>query len=243
MYPLKLFGITAHYNNLVLRERFLLLLSVSSVIYLLWFFLLEANITEEINLLKIDNSYLENKIKNQEAELGVFLKDKPELDKNFSSLLVVNAKVDEQLYASFGDGEGTLLAIVDDFLKEAKNIVVDEVVFLPKVLIKELSPVADAKQLFDIASIKQSLDKKSIDAVDNSYNYGIRNEYQARGIYRFSVSLTLSGLDLGIIKSLKKMELNDVVFFDSIVVKKIGSQINRQSDSQINVIFYVLGIG
>ena len=46
------------FNGLSLRERFFILLSVFSVIYLLWFFLFGKNIKEDIDLLHIDNVYI-----------------------------------------------------------------------------------------------------------------------------------------------------------------------------------------
>jgi hypothetical protein len=235
----------AHYNSLALRERFLLLLSMLAVIYLLWFFLFEKNIKAAASLLQVDNVYLETKITSREIEDSRALKNEPVMASQIDSLLAINAAVDEALKVYSSNGESTLLAVIDNFLSEypqsKKAIVIDEIVFLPKELIKDLSSNESSKHSISVTNSNSKLAVIPIDA-GHSVNDDIMDKYQVKDLYRFSVALSVRGFESDIVKFLKAIEVNNIIYFDYFLIKKLDAAINKQSYSQMKVIFYVLGM-
>ena len=235
----------SHYNGLALRERFLLLLSMLAVIYLLWFFLFEKNIKAAASLLQVDNIYLETKITSRETEDSQALKKEPDMASQIDSLLAINAAVDEALKVYSRNGESTLLAVMDSFLSEylqnKKAIVIDEIVFLPKELIKDLSSNESIKRSISVINSNSKLAVIPIDT-RHSANDVIMDKYQVKGLYRFSVSLSVKGFENDIVKFLKAIEVNNIIYFDYFLIKKLDTAINKQSYSQMKVMFYVLGM-
>jgi hypothetical protein len=217
-----------------------------AVIYLLWFFLFEKNINAAANLLQVDNIYLETQITSREIENSQALKNEPVMASQIDSLLAINSVVDEALKVYSSNGESTLLAVIDDFLSEypqsKKAIVIDEIVFLPKELIKDLSPNESIKRSMSVTNSNSKLADMPIDK-SRSANDGIMDKYQLKDLYRFSVSLSVRGFESDIVKFLRAIEVNNFIYFDYFLMNKLDTEINEQSYSQIKVIFYVLGMG
>jgi hypothetical protein len=238
--------LNTHYNFLALRERLLLLLTILAVIYLLWFFLFEKNIKAEASLLRVDNVYLENKITSRQMEDSQALKTELIMASQIDSLLAINASVDEALKIYSNTSESTLSAVIDDFLSAypqgKKTIVIDEIVFLPKELIKDLSPNESVKRSMRLTNSNNKFVDMSFNKSSSSRD-GIIDKYEVKNLYRLSAVLTVKGLESDIVKFLKEIEMSNAIYFDSFLIKKLNSTISKQSHSQIKVIFYALGMG
>lgn len=134
----KLSLIRKHYNQLLLRQRVMVLLALISLLYLFWVLLIKMTLDEKEKTLKKENNYLvtlldESALNKDDISGGENIIDIASLN---NRLLTIKTELDDlnadlKQYYGIGNSSDEVIAIIKDLVATSDNLSLEKVEMLP----------------------------------------------------------------------------------------------------------------
>jgi len=233
------------YNELVIRQRVILLLAFLSALYLFWYFLFLLPLSNTSKNLMLENTYLsslyedERQIENDKQRDGkalgiISLNNK--LSDLEAEIEVLNAELKE--YFSIASSAKDFMSVMEDLVTDTEGLTLQEIEQLPikpVVIGPEASlsimPNLNSRNVAQTENVGVS---EGIDALDQAYING-----EKATIYKHRIAIKVKGNYSSLLQYLAKIESLSWGLFG----QDIHYKVDQHPNALVSLVLYSLALG